>query len=76
MQKKLVKFLHGLKAKVNLIPMNPHPGAVNMEATDFEQMYVSFKIFSNRSFLHLYVYSRGPDVSAACGQLATKEKMN
>lgn len=72
--KKLVKFLHGLKAKVNLIPMNPHPGAVNMEATDFEQMRVFQKYLADRSIPAPVRYSRGQDVSAACGQLATKRK--
>ncbi|APJ03897.1 23S rRNA (adenine(2503)-C(2))-methyltransferase RlmN [Silvanigrella aquatica] len=72
--KKLVKFLHGLKAKVNLIPMNPHPGAVNMVATDFNQMREFQKYLSDRSIPAPVRYSRGQDVSAACGQLATKRK--
>ncbi|WGL60050.1 23S rRNA (adenine(2503)-C(2))-methyltransferase RlmN [Pigmentibacter sp. JX0631] len=72
--KKLVKFLHGLKAKVNLIPMNPHPGAINMVATDFEQMRVFQKYLADRSIPAPVRYSRGQDVSAACGQLATKRK--
>ena len=72
--KKLVKFLHGMKAKVNLIPMNPHPGAVNMVATDFDQMRVFQKYLTDRSIPAPVRYSRGQDVSAACGQLAAKRK--
>lgn len=72
--KKLVKFLHGLKAKVNLIPMNPHPGATNMVATDFEQMRVFQQYLADRSIPAPVRYSRGQDVSAACGQLAAKRK--
>lgn len=71
--KKLVKFLHGLQAKVNLIPMNPHPGST-MVATDYEQMRVFQKYLSDRSIPAPVRYSRGQDVSAACGQLASKRK--
>lgn len=72
--KKLVKFLHGIKAKVNLIPMNPHPGAINMIATDYDRMREFQKYLSDRSIPAPIRYSRGQDVSAACGQLATKRK--
>ncbi|KAB8033353.1 23S rRNA (adenine(2503)-C(2))-methyltransferase RlmN [Fluviispira multicolorata] len=72
--KKLVKFLHGIKAKVNLIPMNPHPGADNMVATDFDRMREFQKYLSDRSIPAPVRYSRGQDVSAACGQLASKRK--
>ncbi len=71
--KKLVKFLHGMKAKVNLIPMNPHPGS-SMVSTDYEQMREFQKYLSDRSIPAPVRYSRGQDVSAACGQLATKRK--
>lgn len=71
--KKLVKFLHGLKAKVNLIPMNPHPGSP-MVATDLAQMREFQKYLSDRSIPAPVRYSRGQDVSAACGQLASKRK--
>ncbi|BBH53347.1 23S rRNA (adenine(2503)-C(2))-methyltransferase RlmN [Fluviispira sanaruensis] len=72
--KKLVKFLHGMKAKVNLIPMNPHPGADNMVATDFDRMRDFQKYLADRSIPAPVRYSRGQDVSAACGQLASKRK--
>jgi len=72
--KKLVKFLHGLKAKVNLIPMNPHPGAINMIATDETRMKEFQKYLTTRSIPAPIRYSRGQDVSAACGQLAAKRK--
>jgi 23S rRNA (adenine2503-C2)-methyltransferase len=71
--KKLVKFLHGLKAKVNLIPMNSHPGS-DMVSTDFAQMRIFQKYLSDRSIPAPVRYSRGQDVSAACGQLASKRK--
>ena len=71
--KKLVKFLHGLKAKVNLIPMNPHPGST-MVATDPERLKAFQSYLSERSIPAPIRYSRGQDVSAACGQLAAKRE--
>ncbi len=71
--KKLVKFLHGLKAKVNLIPMNPHPG--NPMAASEELSLRTFQQYlSDRSIPAPVRYSRGQDVSAACGQLAAKRQ--
>lgn len=71
--KKLVKFVHGLKAKVNLIPLNPHPGS-GMESTDPERMRAFQKYLADRSIPAPVRYSRGQDVSAACGQLAAKRE--
>jgi 23S rRNA (adenine2503-C2)-methyltransferase len=70
--KKLVKFLHGLKAKVNLIPMNAHPGNP-MQASEAERLREFQKYLSDRSIPAPVRYSRGQDVSAACGQLAMKK---
>lgn len=69
--RKLVHFLHGLKAKVNLIPMNAHPGNP-MEASDEEHLRAFQKYLADRSIPAPVRYSRGQDVSAACGQLAMK----
>lgn len=71
--KKLVHFLHGIKAKVNLIPMNAHPGA-NMLASHEEHIRVFQTYLSERSIPAPVRYSRGQDISAACGQLAAKRK--
>jgi 23S rRNA (adenine2503-C2)-methyltransferase len=69
--KKLVKFLHGLKAKVNLIPMNTHPGNP-MKASEEGDLRAFQQYLGARSIPAPVRYSRGQDVSAACGQLATK----
>ncbi len=69
--KRLVKFLHGMKAKVNLIPMNHFPGSTL--TTSEQQRIQSFQQYlSDRSIPAPIRYSRGQDVSAACGQLAAK----
>lgn len=72
--KKLVSFLHGIKkVKVNLIPMNPFPGSP-MSSSDFESIRTFQKYLTDRSIAAPVRYSRGQDVSGACGQLAAKRK--
>ena len=71
--KKLVHFLHGIKAKVNLIPINHFPG-VEMHPSE----ELSIKNFQGylvkRSIPAPVRYSRGTDISAGCGQLAAKRE--
>ena len=69
--KELVKFLHGLKAKINLIPFNPHPGLPYEKPSD-EEIRLFQKYMSDRSFPAPVRYSKGQEVSGACGQLAAK----
>lgn len=72
--KKLVKFVHGLKkVKVNLIPMNPYPGS-DLKATSPEEIEAFQKYLSMRGIPAPIRYSRGRDVSGACGQLAAKRQ--
>jgi 23S rRNA (adenine2503-C2)-methyltransferase len=71
--KKLVKFVHGLKAKVNLIPMNEHPG-LELKPSNEEALRAFQKYLSDRSIVAPVRYSKGADVSGACGQMAAKRK--
>lgn len=71
--KKLVKFLHGLKAKVNLIPINHFPG-IEMKASSAQRIREFQKYLSDRSIPAPVRYSRGQDVSGGCGQLAAKRE--
>jgi 23S rRNA (adenine2503-C2)-methyltransferase len=71
--KKLVTFLHGLKAKVNLIPMNHFPGN-SMSSAEEEDIRSFQKYLSDRSIPAPVRYSRGQDISGACGQLAAKRE--
>jgi 23S rRNA (adenine2503-C2)-methyltransferase len=66
---RLVRLLHGIRSKVNLIPFNPFPGAgfaCSSEAT--------IRRFHGRLLaagVHATIrQSRGRDIQAACGQLA------
>jgi 23S rRNA (adenine2503-C2)-methyltransferase len=70
--KALIKFIHGLRVKVNLIPFNSHPG-LDYQRPDDEDIRAFQKYLSERSVPAPVRYSKGLDVSAACGQLAAKQ---
>lgn len=71
--KYLVRFLHGLKAKVNLIPVNHFPGEP-LKASDEASLKRFQSYLSERSIPAPIRYSRGQDVSGGCGQLAAKRE--
>jgi len=69
--KKLVKLLHGIKAKVNLIYFNPYPNSPFKRPT--QEGMETFKNFLNdHGVLCTIRQSKGLDISAACGQLKEK----
>lgn len=71
----LVRFLSGLKAKVNLIPFNPHPG-LPYERPSADEIRSFQAELAKRSIPAPVRYSLGLDVSGACGQLAAKSIAN
>src|SRR5262245_12751482 len=65
----LVRLLHGLRAKVNLIPWNPFPGAAFTPSP--RARIVRFQALLRQHGLSAPIReSRGQDIQAACGQLA------
>ncbi|MBI3301939.1 MAG: 23S rRNA (adenine(2503)-C(2))-methyltransferase RlmN [Deltaproteobacteria bacterium] len=67
--RRLTRLLHGLRAKVNLIPFNPFPGAPFLSTP--RPQIDRFRQFLLDKGVHATVReSRGQDVQAACGQLA------
>lgn len=69
--KRLVKLLHGLRCKINIIPFNEH------EAADFkcpsEETITAFQSYlMQRQIITMRRASKGQDISAACGQLKGK----
>lgn len=73
--KKLVKLLHGIKSKVNLIYFNPHHGSEF--ARPNEKDVVAFQQYLvDHGVLCTIRQSKGLDISAACGQLKDKEQNN
>lgn len=72
--KELVKLLKGVPCKINLIPFNEHPGSgferpsdETVQAFHTEAMNLGAQVLLRRTM--------GRDIFAACGQLATKVKI-
>ena len=70
--KKLIKLLHGLKAKVNLIYFNPYPGTLYQRPTK-ESMGNFANYLIKHGVMATIRSSKGIDISAACGQLREQE---
>ena len=65
---RLIKLLRGVRAKVNLIPYNPHTPDSFGRPSDGSTL--EFQNLLLRSGLHAIIRkSMGGDISAACGQL-------
>lgn len=66
---RLARLLHGIRAKVNLIPFNPFPDAGFARSNDdavlrFQKVLLAAEVSTSIR------RSRGRDIQAACGQLA------
>jgi 23S rRNA (adenine2503-C2)-methyltransferase len=70
--KKLVKLLHGIKAKVNLIFFNPYEGSNYGRPTRGDMVKFQDYLMTH-GVLCTIRDSKGLDISAACGQLKEKE---
>lgn len=69
--RKLIRLLHGVRAKVNLIPFNPHSGA--LYAPSSEDRIREFREMLLKAHITATVrQSRGAGVGAACGQLVAR----
>jgi len=66
--RRLVKLLSGIKAKVNLIPLNPAPGIPFTRPADTRVDRFA-QILADRHITVSVRKSRGRDIRAACGQL-------
>ncbi|MCK5529456.1 MAG: 23S rRNA (adenine(2503)-C(2))-methyltransferase RlmN [Kiritimatiellae bacterium] len=70
---KLAEALEGFNCKINLIPYNEHPALPYQQSTP-EVASKFMDILCKAGHLTIIRHSRGSDISAACGQLASKEK--
>jgi len=69
--RRLVKLLHGIKAKVNLIAFNEHAGSEYKKPTDAAiRAFQSYLL--DRQIVAVRRAGKGQDISAACGQLKGK----
>jgi len=66
--RRLVRLLTGIKAKVNLIPLNPAPGIPFTRPSD-DRVNRFAQILADRHITVSVRKSRGQDIRAACGQL-------
>jgi 23S rRNA (adenine2503-C2)-methyltransferase len=68
--RRLVKRLQGLRAKVNLIPFNEWPGAA-FRRPPSERILGFQRVLLDAGLTATVRWSKGEDVGAACGQLAS-----
>ena len=71
--KKLVKLLHGIKAKVNLIYFNPHEGS-EFGRPELSRMLKFQEYLRDHGVTCTIRQSKGLDISAACGQLKQRNE--
>ena len=70
--KRLVRLLADVRAKINLIPLNPFPG-LDMSPPSTEKIQHFQDILIENHFTAIIRKSKGQDISAACGQLSGEE---
>lgn len=64
----LAKLLKGVKAKINLIPFNAHPG-IGFEPPEEKDLLKFQDVLIQARYTAIIRRSKGADISAACGQL-------
>jgi 23S rRNA (adenine2503-C2)-methyltransferase len=69
--RRLAKLLRPIKAKINLIPFNPHEGCeferpAESDISRFQQLLI------RKNYTAIIRHSKGADISAACGQLKAR----
>ncbi len=69
--RRLVRLLHGMRAKVNLIPFNEHSGS-SFKAPSTRTIEAFQTYLLSRDMVAIRRASKGQDISAACGQLKGK----
>ena len=69
--RRLVRLLHGIRAKVNLLPLNEAAGIPYARPSD-DHVNRFAQILAERGVTVSVRKSRGRDIRAACGQLITE----
>ena len=67
----LVKCLHNIPSKVNLIPFNKFP-ETHFESSDYETINAFKDVLIKSGIFTITRKTRGDDIDAACGQLVGK----
>jgi 23S rRNA (adenine2503-C2)-methyltransferase len=71
--RKLVRLLTPIRAKINLISFNQHPGT-DLEKPDPETVKAFLQILLDKNMTAILRKSKGADILAACGQLRARNK--
>jgi 23S rRNA (adenine2503-C2)-methyltransferase len=71
--RRLAKLLRPIKAKVNLIPFNEHPGS-DFKRPAADRIRTFQELLANHHYTAIVRHSKGQDIGAACGQLRTELK--
>ncbi len=66
---RLVKLLRPIKAKINLIPFNEHPGS-DLKRPAPSQINRFQELLAEHHYTVMVRHSKGQDIGAACGQLS------
>ena len=69
---RLSRLLRPVRSKINLIPFNEFPGSEFSRPAD-ERVLAFQEILHRRHHTAIVRYSKGQDISAACGQLSAKQ---
>ena len=69
--KQLIHYLSGLPCKVNVIPYNEMGGEFTRPDTQTIEKFVNVLHKHRRGYRVLVRWSKGQDIEAGCGQLAT-----
>ena len=70
--KGLIRLLHGVKFKVNLIPFNETPGSP-YQRPEWPSIAAFQQYLLDRGVLATLRISKGQDIAGACGQLVVQE---
>lgn len=73
---KLADLLRGVKAKINLIPFNEHAGVAFKRPTNAAVRAFADLMCDVYKYTAMVRYSKGQDISAACGQLKADAVIN
>ena len=72
--RRLVRLLHGIRGKVNLLPLNEAPG-IPFDRPSDQRIDRFARILSEHGVTVSVRKSRGRDIRAACGQLITESAL-
>ncbi len=70
--KALIRLLHGVKFKINLIPFNAAPDS-EYQRSDWEQIQRFQRYLLDRGVVATLRISKGQDIQGACGQLRSEQ---